>query len=232
MQNIAAKGRTGGPRDVTVEELRMILSAVRSSKRSLPTQAVPGRTDTRQAGEVVHAADRREYCANADLADWVTVLAGAGLRRSQILGLVWSDIDLAAGTLRTSGKVVRVKAKGLVRIGNDDDPKNRKGVIALARFRRTSADAAPESPGGRQLAAPPSTTDALDLVFPSNAGTLRDPQNVGHEWQRVRDALGIPDDVTAHRVRSAVATISKYGAAWGNRTPDLFITSEALYRLS
>ncbi|MEU4345691.1 tyrosine-type recombinase/integrase [Nocardia sp. NPDC023852] len=36
--------------------------------------------------------------------------------------------------------------------------------------------------------------------------TLRDPQNVGHEWQRVRDALGIPD-VTPHSLRGAVATI-------------------------
>ncbi|QIS15814.1 tyrosine-type recombinase/integrase [Nocardia arthritidis] len=33
------------------------------------------------------------------------------------------------------------------------------------------------------------------------------PQNVGHEWQRVRDALGIPEDVTAHSFRGAVATI-------------------------
>ncbi|PPJ21947.1 hypothetical protein C5F51_32625 [Nocardia nova] len=37
--------------------------------------------------------------------------------------------------------------------------------------------------------------------------TLRDPQNVGHEWQRVRDALGIPEDVTAHSFRGAVAAI-------------------------
>ncbi|KZM70488.1 hypothetical protein [Nocardia terpenica] len=37
--------------------------------------------------------------------------------------------------------------------------------------------------------------------------TLRDPQNVGHEWQQVRDALGVPDDVTAHSFRGAVATI-------------------------
>ncbi len=37
--------------------------------------------------------------------------------------------------------------------------------------------------------------------------TLRDPQNVGHEWQRVRDALGIPEDVTAHSFRRAVAAI-------------------------
>ncbi|PEH78629.1 hypothetical protein CRM89_23845 [Nocardia sp. FDAARGOS_372] len=57
-------------------------------------------------------------------------------------------------------------------------------VQALTQRRKAQA--------ARQLAAPPSKTDALDLASPSNTGTLRDPQNVGHEWQRVRDALGIP----------------------------------------
>lgn len=46
-----------------------------------------------------------------------------------------------------------------------------------------------------------------DLVFPSEEWTLRDPGNVGHQWQRVRTALGIPDDITAHSFRGAVATI-------------------------
>jgi integrase len=60
----------------------------------------------------------------------------------------------------------------------------------------------------RRLASPPHPhpTD-LELVFPSTVWTMRDPQNVGHEWQRVRDALGIPEDVTAHSFRGAVATI-------------------------
>ncbi|MFQ6392358.1 hypothetical protein ACLMAJ_02770 [Nocardia sp. KC 131] len=53
----------------------------------------------------------------------------------------------------------------------------------------------------RKLASPPTKETVLDLVFPSTVWTLRDPQNVGHEWQRVRDALGIPDDVTAHSFR-------------------------------
>ncbi|MBF6426076.1 phage integrase family protein [Nocardia cyriacigeorgica] len=47
----------------------------------------------------------------------------------------------------------------------------------------------------------------VDLVFPSAVWTLRDPQNVGHEWQRVRTALGLAEDITAHSFRHAVATI-------------------------
>ncbi|MFE3057109.1 tyrosine-type recombinase/integrase [Nocardia sp. NPDC059239] len=36
---------------------------------------------------------------------------------------------------------------------------------------------------------------------------MRDPDNVQDQWQRVREALGIPDDITVHSFRGAVATI-------------------------
>lgn len=35
-----------------------------------------------------------------------------------------------------------------------------------------------------------------------------------------------------HGAGNRTAVGPTYGAAWGNRTPDLFITSESLYRLS
>jgi Phage integrase family len=44
------------------------------------------------------------------------------------------------------------------------------------------------------------------IVFPSTAGTWRDPNNFGREWRRVRDELGVPD-VTTHSFRKSVATL-------------------------
>ena len=44
------------------------------------------------------------------------------------------------------------------------------------------------------------------IVFPSAAGTWRDPNNFGREWRRVRDELGIPN-VTTHSFRKSVATL-------------------------
>jgi hypothetical protein len=48
-------------------------------------------------------------------------------------------------------------------------------------------------------------TDRFDLgkravIFPSTAGTLRDPNNFGKEWRSVREELGVPD-VTTHSFR-------------------------------
>ena len=41
---------------------------------------------------------------------------------------------------------------------------------------------------------------------------------------------GFPAATTAEARREALG--KDHGATWGNRTPDLFITSESLYRLS
>ncbi|MBF6445731.1 tyrosine-type recombinase/integrase [Nocardia farcinica] len=207
-QNVEAKGRTGGARDITVEELRFILSAVRTSQVPCPRKLSRAERNRKTPVKSYTPPTVAEYCDSADLADLITLLAATGLRRSQILGLLWSDIDLNARTLRCTGKVVRVKGTGLVRIAKDDDPKNRRGTIALPDFAVAMLKQRQAALEDRRSESPPDPEiQTLDLVFPSAVWTLRDPQNVGHEWQRVRDALAIPDDVTAHSFRHAVATI-------------------------
>lgn len=44
------------------------------------------------------------------------------------------------------------------------------------------------------------------VMFPSTAGTLRDPDNFNGQWRKVRAALGVPD-VTSHSFRKTVATL-------------------------
>lgn len=44
------------------------------------------------------------------------------------------------------------------------------------------------------------------MVFPSTAGTLRDPDNFRARWRAVRDELGVPD-ATSHSFRKSVVTL-------------------------
>jgi integrase len=44
------------------------------------------------------------------------------------------------------------------------------------------------------------------VIFPSTAGTLRDPNYLGRQWGTVRDELGVPE-ATTHSFRRAVATL-------------------------
>ncbi|MBW0275277.1 integrase [Nocardia sp. MH4] len=207
-RNIAPKGRTGGAGGLTIDQLRFILSAVRTSQVPCPRKLSKAE---RQRGTPVKAYTPptvAEYCEGADLVDIITVYAATGLRRSQMLGMLWSDIDLEAQTLCLTGKVVRVPGKGLVRDTREEDPKNRPGTTALPEFAVEVLRLRKAALAERRLTSPPRPgTDDLDLVFPSAVWTLRDPQNVGHAWQRVREALGIAEDITAHSFRHAMATI-------------------------
>ena len=123
------------------------------------------------------------------------LLAATGLRRSELLALRWEDVDLDGRCLTIGGSVVRLKGQGLVR---QDTTKGG----ALGRFR---------SPGsqwtrctvGRVKCRGPNTAG---VIFPSSAGTLRDPDNFGKQWREVRDSLGLPD-VSSHSFRKTVATL-------------------------
>ncbi len=205
--NLEAKGRTGGARDISVDELRFILAAVTTSR--LPCPRILNRKERERARPIKSYTPPTvaQYCTDADLVDWIVLLAGTGLRRSQGVGLLWTDIDLESKTLKTTGKVVRVAGIGLVRMEIDDDPKNRKGRIALPDFVVVMLQRRKAMLEERRRTHPPVKQPEYDLVFPSEEWTLRDPNNIQHQWQRVRTALGIPDDITAHSFRGAVATI-------------------------
>ena len=44
------------------------------------------------------------------------------------------------------------------------------------------------------------------MIFPSTAGTLRDPNDFGKEWRNAREELGVPE-ITTHSFRKTVATL-------------------------
>ena len=117
------------------------------------------------------------------MADPFTLLIATGLRRGELLGLRWSVYDQAAGTLTISGKVVRVTGRGLIR---DDETKTAAGrrTIALPRFVVDVLAAR------RAL---PYFGEHPTIMFPSTAGTWRDPNKF--------------PQVTTHSFRKSVATL-------------------------
>ncbi len=129
--------------------------------------------------------------------DPITLLIATGLRRSELLGLRWSDFNEDAGTLTVSGKVVRVAGKGLERIDDTKtDTGKRKRTIPLPQF----AIAALQDRRGRPY------LGEQTVIFPSTAGTLRDPDNFGKQWRAARDELGV-SEVTTHSFRKTLATL-------------------------
>lgn len=163
------------------------------------------RSKTRPKGATALSADQlrtllaeiraSEYCAGNDLADPLIILMATGLRRSELLALRWSDFDANAGTLTVTGKLVRATGAGLQRI---DEAKTAAGMrtVALPSFAVTALrHRQGRDYVGQQL-----------MIFPSTAGTWRDPNNFGKQWRAVRDDLGVPG-VTTHSFRKTMATL-------------------------
>jgi len=134
-------------------------------------------------------------CQRHDLVDPITLFIATGLRISELLGLRWADYDAKAATITVTGKVVRATGKGLQRI---DEAKSAAGLrtVPLPAFAVTVLSSRKGRPYlGEQK-----------MIFPSTAGTWRDPDNFRARWREVREALGVPDAVS-HSFRKSLATL-------------------------
>lgn len=134
-------------------------------------------------------------CQDADLIDPITVLAATGLRRSELLALRWTDFNEAAGAIAVSGKIVRLSGQGLKRLESGKTASAQR-VVALPRFAIATLTARRGRPFWGEQA----------MIFPSTAGTWRDPDTFNRQWREVRDDLGV-SDVTSHSFRKTVATL-------------------------
>src|SRR5205085_11931314 len=106
---------------------------------------------------------------------------GLGLRRGEILGLHWSDIDLDAGTLRVNQAQQRVNGKLIL-----SEPKTEKSRRALPL--PSLLIAALRAHRSRQLEERLRAGEhwqQTDFIFTSQAGTAIEPRNLN----RTFDAL-------------------------------------------
>jgi integrase len=165
----------------------------------------PIRSKTRPKGAPALTADElrgllaklraSEACQRHDLIDPIILFIATGLRISELLGLRWTDFDETAATLTITGKVVRAVGTGLVRIDETKTAAGRR-TLPLPTFAVTVLSARRGRPSlGEQT-----------MIFPSTAGTWRDPDNFRARWREVREALGV-SDVTSHSFRKTVATL-------------------------
>lgn len=206
IRDAEAKGRTGGAAQIAVDQVRFILDAVRTSDAPCPRILSKAERERPRPLKRYAPPTVAEFC-KADMADFVDLLFGLNLRASQLLGAIWPDFDLKARVYVPSGKIIRVKGQGLVRVTRTDDPKNRIQPISVPVFAIKTLEARRKVLAARRLLYSGEVDDKYaELVFPSDEWTPRDPTNVATDWRRVRLALGIADDITPHSFRKAGAT--------------------------
>jgi integrase len=130
-----------------------------------------------------------------------------GLRRGEILGLRWRDIDLDASTLRVAQTIQRVRAKVAgtagVLVSEPKTEQSRRTLVLpamlVALLRRHRARQAQE-----RLTAGSDWHDALGgLVFTTARGRPIDPHHVQAEFKATLAAANLPN-MRLHDLRHAV----------------------------
>jgi integrase len=94
-----------------------------------------------------------------------------------------------------SGKIARISGEGLRRMDSGKTDSSKR-TVPLPEFAITAL----VERRGRAF------WGEHRMIFPSSAGTCRDPDNFDKQWRKVRDGLGVPD-VTSHSFRKSVATM-------------------------
>lgn len=138
-----------------------------------------------------------EALADHPLGAALVTKQGTGLRREELLGLHWDDINLEEGFLRVRRSIVYVPSEGV----KAELPKTEKSkrVVPLAKLVVTFLRGHQEKIQKDGLYRPDGP------VFPSKAGTYIHPDNFNRAFKKLRDELKLKD-VSPHALRHTFAT--------------------------
>jgi integrase len=111
------------------------------------------------------------------------LLLSTGLRRGELLGLQWQDIDLQRSTLRVRRSLI--EQRGRIRISTPKSERSARRValppdmLAVLQTHRARQKAEAAELGG--------TWPDLDLVFCSEVGTYLHPRNFERSWHLLQE---------------------------------------------
>ncbi|HEX5349236.1 MAG TPA: site-specific integrase [Pseudonocardiaceae bacterium] len=133
----------------------------------------------------------------------VYVLAATlGLRRGELLGLRWSDIDFTKNTLQIAQTVQRVSGRLIIDETKTDAS---DAVIPLPKITRAVLLEHQELQITVRENAGELWTDH-DLVFSTSIGTPIEPRNLNTHWEGIRARAGLPG-VRLHDLRHTVVSL-------------------------
>lgn len=143
----------------------------------------------------------------------ITVGLALGLRRGEVIGLRWEDIDMDARIMKIRRRVSRVKGRLLVRegvkMGEDEE-----GAVALpdllihALAQHRTRQLLERMKAGPRWKGPEPSADGKPsgFVFTSMVGTVLEPRNVYRTFEDIRHRAGF-DDKTFHQLRHDCASL-------------------------
>lgn len=117
-----------------------------------------------------------------------------GLRKGELLGLRWEDVDFFSGTIHIRQTVGEIKGKGIV-IGEPKSDRSRR-AIAVPGYALDVLWEYKEKEGRTE-----------GLVFVSTRKTPLSPRNIVRYFKEALRRAGLPDTIRFHDLRHTTATL-------------------------
>jgi integrase len=130
------------------------------------------------------------------------IALGLGLRKGEILGLRWEDVDFEAATLRISGSLQRQRGR-LERTTTKTEASIR--VIALPPS--LLAMLCDHKQRQAEMRAVARRWIETGLVFTSSVGTPIEPSDLSRHFKQVLKEAGLPEHTRFHDLRHSCATL-------------------------
>jgi integrase len=126
-----------------------------------------------------------------------------GLRRGELLGLFWDDIDLDKGELRVGWQLQRIGSRLVRRVTKTEESDQTLPLVHICavalKVRKEAQNAAREEAGGVWR-------DTDNLVFTTRYGTPIEPRNFNRAWE-ARVATAKVPRITVHDGRRTCASL-------------------------
>jgi len=196
----------------SLQPVRAVLSGVFATAvswellESNPVKAVETPTAARPDLEVPSAEQAMSLLAVAQGTPWaipILLAITSGCRRSEILGLAWSAVDLDRGRISIVRNLQRVRGEGL-RFFDPKSARSRRMIVlppsvvpALRAWRKDQAE--------RRLILGAAWHD-LNLVCVRGDGHPLDPDSMSHASKRLMAKAGLDPATMLHDLRHSLAT--------------------------
>jgi integrase len=154
---------------------------------------------------VIPTAEQVRKLLTAAEGSWVhlpiLLAAATGMRRGEVFGLRWGDVDTDAGVLRITGSLQRVGGK--LRVVEPKTPRARR-TVAIPRSVMDVLKSHRKEQTERRLLLGEGWTDS-DLVVERGDGQPRDPDTITHYFADIATQVKMPG-IRFHDLRHAYAT--------------------------
>ncbi len=132
------------------------------------------------------------------------LLAATGLRRGEVLGLRWSDVDFDLGQLAVANTITEVGADTVM--GPPKTARSRRNVY-LDRRTLTAFREHRQRQRELRLAAGPAWDSGHDWVLTDELGGFVRPQSMSYAWRKLIRQLDLPR-IRLHDLRHTHATLA------------------------